>query len=67
MREDGRIPKRLLHANILDVSRRGKPGKRWLEAFEQNLRRMGIFGWRIMTQQLDDWKKIGEAKAHKGM
>ncbi|PSN43576.1 hypothetical protein C0J52_16715 [Blattella germanica] len=56
--EDGRMPKRLMHNDIIGVSKRGRPRKRWLQDVEQDLRRMGIRGWKGKVQGRDEWREI---------
>ncbi|PSN58363.1 hypothetical protein C0J52_12997 [Blattella germanica] len=53
--EDGRMPKRLMHNDIMGVRKRGRPRKRWLQDVEQDLRR-GIRGWKV--QDRDKWREI---------
>ncbi|PSN55468.1 hypothetical protein C0J52_02599 [Blattella germanica] len=63
--EDGRMPKRLMHNDIIGVRKRGRPRKRWLQDVEQNLRRMGIKGWKGKVQERDECREIvKEAKTN---
>ena len=66
--ENERIPKRLIHNDIIGVRKRGRPRKRWLQDVEQDMRRMGIRGWKGKVQDRDEWRKIvKEAKTHNGL
>ncbi|PSN34994.1 hypothetical protein C0J52_19018 [Blattella germanica] len=65
--EDGRMPKRLMHNDIIGVRKRGRPRKRWWlqNDVEQDLRRMGIRGWKGKVQDRDEWREIvKEAKTN---
>ena len=66
--EDGRMPKRLMHNDIMGVRKRGRPRKRWLQDVEQDLRRMGIRGCKGKVQDRDEWREIvKEAKTNNGL
>jgi hypothetical protein len=36
----------------------GTPRKRWLDEVEQNLKQMGVRGWRRGAQNRDEWQSI---------
>jgi hypothetical protein len=36
----------------------GKPINRWLDDFENNLKKMGVTGWRKRARDRDAWKLI---------
>jgi hypothetical protein len=46
----------------------GKPGARWLEPVETDLRKMGVKNWRCKAQDREQWRTIlKEAKVHQGL
>jgi len=47
---------------------RVRPRKRWIEGVEEDTQTMGIRGWRKLSKERTEWKKITEkAKTHSGM
>jgi hypothetical protein len=56
-----------LHAPIYG-NKKGRPKVRWLDDVQEDLREMGIEGWRRKAQGRDQWRQIAqEAKAHVGL
>ena len=44
---------------------RGRPTKRWIEDVEEDIQMMGIRGWRKLSKERTEWKKITKkAKPH---
>jgi hypothetical protein len=64
--EDSRMPK-IVREN-LHQEKRGRPKVRWLDDVQEDLREMGIEGWRRKAQDTDQWRRIAqEAKVHVGL
>jgi hypothetical protein len=53
-------PKRALHGVGRGGRRREKPRKRWLSDVEDDLRKIGVKRWRIMTMDRTEWRKKGK-------
>jgi hypothetical protein len=61
MRMDGgRIPRRILEWKSMGRRIRGRPRKRWIEDVEEDIQMMGIRGWRKLSKERAEWKKIAE-------
>ena len=61
MRMDGgRMPRRILEWNTMGRRIRGRPRKRWIEDVEEDIQMMGIRGWRKLSKERAEWKKITE-------
>jgi hypothetical protein len=66
--EDSRMPKRVMREQIYTRKKRGRPKVRWLDDVQEDLREMGIEGWRRKAQDRDQWRQIAqEAKAYVGL
>nr|XP_018913602.1 PREDICTED: uncharacterized protein LOC109041651 [Bemisia tabaci] len=67
MKEE-RMPKKVLKASVLSARKRGRPGLRWLDGIEQDLKKMQIKGWSVKIKDRGMWRGIVmEAKAHPGL
>jgi hypothetical protein len=66
MRMEGwRIPRRILVWKPVGRRIRGRPRKRWIVDVEEDFQAMGIRGWRKLSKERTEWKKITEkAKTH---
>ena len=61
MRMDGgRMPRRILEWKPMGRRIRGRPRKRWIEDAEVDIQTMGIRGWRKLSKERTEWKKIAE-------
>jgi hypothetical protein len=66
--EGRRIPRRILEWKAIGRRIRGRPRKRWLEDVEEDFQAMGIRGWRKLSKERTEWKKITEkAKTHSAL
>ena len=47
---------------------RGRTRKRWTDDVEEDIRKMGIRGWRKLCKERKEWERITEkAKTHSGL
>ena len=47
---------------------RGRPRKRWVEDIEEDMQELGIRGWRKLSKERTEWRRITEkAKTHSGL
>ena len=66
--DGGRMPRRIVELKPMGRRIRGRPRKRWIEDVEENIQTMGIRGWRNLSKERTEWKKISEkAKTHSGL
>jgi len=54
------MPRRILEWNSMGRRIRGRPRKRWIEDVEEDMQTMGIRGWRKLSKERTEWKKIAE-------
>ena len=63
--DEKRIPKMALEWKTTGGRIRGRPRKRWTEDIEEDIQSMGIRGWRKLSKERTEWKRITEkAKTH---
>jgi hypothetical protein len=66
--DEKRTPKRVLEWKPIGKRIRGRPRKRWIEEAEEDIQRMGIRGWRKLSKEMTERKRITEkAKTHSGL
>jgi hypothetical protein len=58
--DEKRTRKRVLEWKPIGRRIRGRPRKRWIEDFEEDIQRMGIRGWRKLCKERTEWKGITE-------
>jgi len=47
---------------------RGRPRKRWVEDIEEDIQALGIRGWRKLSKERTEWRRITEKdKTHSGL
>ena len=62
------MPKRILEWKPMGRKIRRRPRKRWIEDVEEYIQMMGIRGWRKLSKERTECKKITEkAKTHSGL
>jgi hypothetical protein len=66
--DEGRIAKRVLEWKPTGRRIRGRPRKRWVEDIEEDIQTLGIRGWRKLSKERTEWRRITEkAKTHSGL
>jgi hypothetical protein len=66
--DEKRTPKRVLEWKPVGRRIRGRPRKRWIEYIEEVIQVMGIRGWRKLSKERREWRRITEkAKPHSGL
>jgi len=66
--DEKRIPKRILEWKPTGRRIRGRTRKRWVEDTEEDIQALGIRGWRKMSKERTEWRRITEkAKTHSGL
>jgi hypothetical protein len=55
---DDRSTNKLYGNKPEDLRLVGRPRKRWLDEVEQDLKQMGVRGWRRRAQNIDEWRSI---------
>jgi hypothetical protein len=52
------IPKRVLKWKPTGRRIRGGPRRRWIEDIEEDIQLMGIRGWRKLSKEMTEWRRI---------
>ena len=58
--DEKRILKRVLEWKPTSWRIRGGPRKRWIEDIEEDIKLVGIRGWRKLSKERTEWKRITE-------
>ena len=65
--DEKRIPKRVLEWKPTGRRIRGRPRKKWVEDTEEDIQALGIRGWRKLSKERTEWRRITEkAKTNSG-
>jgi hypothetical protein len=66
--DEKRIPKRVFEWKQTGRRIRGRPRKRRVEDIEEDIQTLGIKGWRKLSMEKMEWRKITKkAKTHSGL
>jgi hypothetical protein len=66
--EGNRVTRRVMERKPMGRRVRGRPRKRWIDDVEEDMRTMGVRGWRGIVNDWTEWKKfIEQAKTHTGL
>jgi hypothetical protein len=66
--DEKRIPKGVLEWKPTGRRIRGRPRKRWVQDIEEDIQALGIRGWRKLSKERTEWRRITEkAKIHSGL
>ena len=66
--DEKRIPKGVFEWKPTGRRIRGRPRKRWVENIEEDIQALGIRGWRKLSNERMEWRRITEkAKTHSGL
>ena len=66
--DEKRILKRVLEWKPKGRRIRGRPRKRWVEDIEEDIQALRIRGWRKLSKEKTEWRRITEkAKTHSGL
>ena len=58
--DGGGMPRRILEWKPMGGRIRGRQRERWIEDVEEDIQTMEIRGWRKMSKERTEWKKITE-------
>jgi hypothetical protein len=66
--EEKRMPRKILKDMMHGEKRKGRQRKRWIDGVKQDLRTMGVRGWRTKARDRLEWRRfIMESKVHPGL
>ena len=66
--DEKRITKRVLEWKPRGRRIRERPRKRWVEYIEEDIQALGIRGWRKLSKERKEWRRITEkSKTHSGL
>jgi hypothetical protein len=56
--EEKRMPKKILKDKMHGTKRKGRRRKRCVDSVEQDLRTVGVRGWRTRARDLQKWRRV---------
>jgi hypothetical protein len=59
-KDEKRTSKRVLEWKPIGRRIRGRPRKRWIEDIEEDIQMKGIRGWRKLSKERTEWRRITE-------
>jgi hypothetical protein len=66
--EEERIQKKVVNGNFHTTRPMGRPRTRWADVVQRDaLHLLGIRGWRKRAANRNEWRRLSEAKARKGL
>jgi hypothetical protein len=66
--EGKRMSKKILKDKMHGTKRKGRRRKRWIDEVQQDLRTMGVRGWRTRARDRQEWRRVTrQAKVHPGL
>jgi hypothetical protein len=66
--DEKRIPKGVFEWKPTGRRIRGRPRKRWVEDTEEDMQTLGMKGWRKLSKERTEWRRITKkANTHSGL
>jgi hypothetical protein len=58
--EENAVPKRMLQGRLYSKRRKGRPGVRWLDDVESDLKKMKVKGLKEKMRNREQWRLVVE-------